>query len=252
MFPENNDDSLNAGISTLLWNDDDESSLVADATLQTSACVSQRDLAPSNEEMRTLFGRDGPQCLPPVNIGAEAFNLWKDPLTELERLAPENEIHDPPEPGFDPENPEPQIPLTSPLDPLDDEETDEDKFWREMDEQGWVPYEGDVYDAGETPPVEEPIVEEEDEDGMGIFIFNKDDPCSSFLDLGYRFNLCCDGPTQPNDSPGIANYAVVFECETCKLLQMIFKFDFEFMSLKLRELFCSQRFPMSKRLSCVL
>lgn len=112
----------------------DNDFLTADTTLSNPCATGQDDLSFTQEEGTTLFSRDDhPQCLPPVNIGADALQLFESPLDSLANtLLPLK--------GETPQNPPPlKYPGLLP-----DGEIGGDHDSEDMENQGWQPYGGSV------------------------------------------------------------------------------------------------------------
>ena len=71
--------------SSLFLSDDDDFLTIADATVSNPCAAAQDDLSFMQDGGTNLYSRDDhPQCLPPVNIGAEALQLFESPLDSLE------------------------------------------------------------------------------------------------------------------------------------------------------------------------
>lgn len=69
--------------SSLFLPEDNEFSIITDAGLP-NPCVAVED---DQEEKLNLFSRDDhPQCLPPVEIGPDALQLFESPLNSLENI----------------------------------------------------------------------------------------------------------------------------------------------------------------------
>ena len=99
--------------SLFLPDDDDDFWTTADATLSNPCAAAQDDLSFTQAGGTNLYSRDDhPQCLPPVNIGAEALQLFESPLDSLEStLLPlkgetPNDPPPPPYPGHLPDDEE--------------------------------------------------------------------------------------------------------------------------------------------------
>lgn len=226
-----NDDDVNSE-TTLLFagNGNDDESLTADNAINkqlTTTCVGttgQEDLLFSSSVPSTnidLFARDRnhpdhEQCLPPVNIGADALNLWKDPLFELER-----QMKTPgsgpggsgPGPGPGPEGPK-LPPLLVPFDnPELPEKPEEDP---ESNPLVWQDYEGSVYDefgwrigSYGSERLEEDVVG--DENGIDEEDYN---PCTApWRPDGYAYDLCCNGPAYKSRQVTGWKYDAVESCD---------------------------------------
>lgn len=129
--------------SSLFLAENDDLLTTADATLPNSCAVAQDDLSFTQDTQddlsftqdpeTNLFSRDDrPQCLPPVNIGAEALQLFESPLDSLEStILP-----------LKGETPNDLPPLSIPGRLPDDRPG----FLtpKQMEDEGWTPYTGPV------------------------------------------------------------------------------------------------------------
>lgn len=176
---------------------EDNDFLTTDATLSNPCAAAQDDLSFTEDGGTNLFSRDDhPQCLPPVNIGADALQLFKSPLDSLENI-------------FLPLNGEtrnnPPLIEQNPGRLPDGEDGDDSE--KNMENQGWQPYAGSV--GVETT----------------------DDSACKKLTAGlgtYHIELCCNSKYNSRDGQGglagsrmgqiddltIANQdiAVIYEC----------------------------------------
>lgn len=107
----------------MVFSEDDTFSTM-DTIVQNPCAPAQDDLSFTQEGETNLFSRDDhPQCLPPVNIGADALPLFESPLNSLDNtLLPlngetSNDLPDNKEGGYNAQ---------------------------QMEEQGWQPYGGSV------------------------------------------------------------------------------------------------------------
>lgn len=105
---------------------------ITDAALLNPCAAAQDDLS-FTEGGPNLFSReDGPQCLPPVNIGADTLHLFENPLDSLENtILP-----------FKGQNSDGQPPSIYPGRLPDGE--DGSVNWGDMRDLGWKPYRGPV------------------------------------------------------------------------------------------------------------
>lgn len=205
--------------TSLFTGNNDNDFLLADAINQINSCIAPEDhlsSSISNSDIN-LFTRDPEheECLPPVNIGADVLNLWKDPLSQLERQILNGKIPGATGPG----GPGPEEPGPPDFIPLYDPE-DGDDLLSIPDEEGWVDYPGPVYDEhgfriGSYGS--ERRVEDEEENG-----FDEDDddedPCSaSYGPNGFEWDWCCDGPAYESTTPGsVWQYNAIESCDWSK------------------------------------
>ena len=142
--------------------------------------------------------------MPPVNIGANVLNLWKDPLFELERQStqptngakntgatePPEDLSPGPGPGSGPEGP--KIPLL--LAPFDHLEQSDQSGDLDSDQPVWKEYEGRVYDKsgfGIGSFGSERLEEYNVDTGIDDEDYN---PCNApWRPDGYENDLCCYG-----------------------------------------------------------
>ena len=196
----------------------DNDFLTADAINQVSSCVGPEDhlsSSISNSDI-FLFARDPEheECLPPVNIGADVLNLWKDPVSELERQILNDKTPGATGPG--PEEPKPPAHILL-YDP-----DDGDDMFRIPDEEGWVDYEGPVYDEHgwriDSYGSERRVEDEEEENNVDEDD-DDEDPCAvSYGPKGFEWDLCCDGPAYRSTTPGtVWEYDAVESCDWSKL-----------------------------------
>lgn len=159
-------------------------------------CGIQEGFDPTSGEAN-LFVRDSPECLPPVNIGADTLQLFEDPLTLLENL-PLSTDDDFSGSGLPPpQSPGPSDPISPGLLPKEQQDrlwtADERRaFEKEMAEQGWV----------DMPPVPRPV--------------RDIDPACDPEVLGgiYEEYLCCGGQVWINRS-FVRNHWKYEKVETC-------------------------------------
>lgn len=224
----------------LAGNGGNDASLTADSAIKQQlpiTCVGtigQEDLSTSSPSSDTnLFVRDPDhqnheQCLPPVNIGADVFNLWKDPLFELERQStpppPTNgdktpDATEPPEslmsPGPGPEGPKLPTLLAPPFD--HSKPPDQSSDGLDLDDQPiWKDYEGRVYDKsgfGIGSFGSERLEDYDIDTDTGI---DEEDynPCNApWRPDGYEFDLCCDGQAFLSRQVTEWKYDAVDECD---------------------------------------
>ena len=133
------------------------STTTSDATLG-NPCLATNDQDMNQEEdAMSLFSRadGGPQCLPPVNIGAETLQLFEAPFDTLNNfILPLNEntqAPDPPPPGESPPGALPPLRYPGLL-----PEGETGQFNREdLEKQGYRPYTGPMYYEKEKDTCEE-------------------------------------------------------------------------------------------------
>ena len=229
-------------LETSLFNDGPL--LMADANNQINPCTGQVDQQLSSSFSNSnvnLFTRDpkpeNEQCLPPVNIGADVhvlgsgvLNLFKDPISELEQLVTKDKASGgtggPNGLGSGPETP--GVPPR--FNPFDDEEEDDwgtELFPDSEEEEGWVPYEGDVWGPEgfkDGSYGSERRVDEEETDDKLLFGEDEDEPCNSITTpAGYQWDLCCDGPPYlPPITTNVAwKYDAVEGCDWGKFFSVL-------------------------------
>ena len=229
-----NDDDVNSETSLLFaGNGKEDESLTADDAINkqlTTTCVGtigQEDLLLPSSTPSTnmdLFARDRnhqdhEQCLPPVNIGADTLNLWKDPLSELERQITA------PGPGPGPggsspgpgPGPGPEGPRVPPLlVPFDNPEQPKESDDPNSDQPVWEDFEGSVYEefgwrigSYGSEELEDDVVD--DENGIDEDDFN---PCTApWRPDGYEYDLCCNGPAYVSRQVTGWKYDAVESCD---------------------------------------
>lgn len=228
-------------------NGGDDTSLTADDAIKqqlTSTCIGtidQEDFlsASSSSSNTNLFVRDRDQqdheqCLPPVNIGADVLNLWKDPLFELERQStpttngdktpdatkPLGDLSPGPGPGPGPGPEGPKIPTL--LAPFDHSEQSDQSNDLESDQPVWNEYEG----------------RENDKSGFGTGSFGSErledydidteiddedyNPCKApWRPDGYKYDLCCNGQAFLSRQVTEWKYDAVDSCDLSEFVLLL-------------------------------